>query len=182
PGTGRCGAEWSTRAWGEQWQHSCQPLAEQQLGVALDDVVGNLADPLVSQAVVKLLGAVIERGDTEEDKPSARRLPLGEGKQLRSNAFSPGALRDGDGGDVSRPGAAVRMDKDKPHGLVGLMYHKQFAPGAAKDGAALLDLAAQGDPGLASRHQLRTPLEFGFLRWRNREGWRDVLGGHGRRL
>lgn len=137
--------------------------------MAFDDVIGKLADLLVSKAIVKFLGAAIERGYAEENEPSAYRLPLGKSEQLRSNAFSPGAFGNGDGGDVRGTGTAIRMDKDESHRLTGLAGHKQFSSRAAKGGAALLDLAVQGDPGVGSRHQLRAPFELRFLRRSDRE-------------
>ncbi len=146
--------------------------------MALYNVIGDFPHRLVSKAIIKLLSAVIEGRDTEEDKPSASHVFFGKGEQLPPNAFVTFGRCDSDGSDVRRASKTVRVNQDKSCALPFFMCHEQFTPGPAKGQAASFEVKAQGEPGLTSRHKLSAPVEIGFLRRLDADHCWDVLQPH----
>jgi hypothetical protein len=153
-------------------------LAQQNLRMTRDDVVGQLTHDLITEALVQLAGTLIERGDAHENVGRLTQNTLfRELDQSRPESLPPPVRLDQDCLDVAdkRAGHAENQESGQPGLIPGHVY---LAGRILYDSKRVLIRSPQGQPRLRARHQSGAGLRFGFrLEASYRQRWR---GDHGR--
>jgi hypothetical protein len=135
-------------------------FAEEEFGMALDDVIRQFADAGIAEMGIELLRAVIEGGDAEEDVGAlGKDAFLGELHEASAHALALGGRMHREELDITIEHTIKVQDEDTD-GAVVHFSDAGFTGGMSQTLKESIGIHAEGEPGVGSGHEGGAGLRF----------------------